>query len=103
MLPYCSVAGLHLHASPLRHCTFGASLGMFLFMQYSSLAPLDYTAINQRSIIPAGTTRFEMTISIQNDDLNELSETFEVRLSLPDEPTVVITNTTIEIIDNDSE
>ena len=63
-----------------------------------SLAPMDYTAINQTSIIPAGTTRFEITIPIQNDELHEPSETFQVHLSLPDEPTICsISDTTVRI------
>ena len=59
---------------------------------------MDYTAINQTSIIPAGTTRFEITIPIQNDELHEPSETFQVHLSLPDEPTICsISDTTVRI------
>ena len=59
-----------------------------IILMYASSAPMDYTAINQTSIIPAGTTRFEITIPIQYDELHEPSETFEVHVSLPDEPII---------------
>ena len=64
---------------------------------------MDYTAINQTSIIPAGTTRFEITIPIQYDELHEPSETFEVHVSLPDEPIICIPSTTVQIINSESD
>ena len=69
----------------------------------SSSAPLDYTAVNQTSIIPPNSTQFEITILIQYDREHEQSEAFRVHLSLPDEPTVCIPDTTVNIINSDSE
>ena len=59
---------------------------------------MDYTAINKTSIIPAGTTRFEITIPIQNNRKHELSKTFTVHILIPAEPTVCIPDTTVKII-----
>ena len=65
---------------------------------HSFLAPMDYTAIDQERIIPAGTTQFEINISIKNDRVAETDETFKVHLSLPDEPTLCIPDTIVSII-----
>ena len=64
---------------------------------------MDYTAINQTSIISAGTTRFEITIPIQNDGAQETSETFEIHISAPNDPTIFVSNTVVQIIDDDGE
>ena len=64
------------------------------------IAPMDYTAANQiLSNIPAGNSRLNLTIPIQDDDLHELSETFQVQVLLPNSQISAI----VVIIDNDRE
>ena len=59
---------------------------------------MDYTAANQILInFPAGYSRLELTIPIRDDDLYELSETFQVQVLLPNKPVPAV----VEIIDND--
>lgn len=75
-----------------------------------SVAPNDYTArINQQLNFPRDTTQFTFTIPIQNDQLHELTEMFQVRLILPAEGGVSNVNlgtpnpATVQIIDDDCE
>ena len=59
---------------------------------------MDYTAANQIRInYPAGYSRLKLSIPIRDDDLHELSETFQVQVLLPNKPVPAV----IEIIDND--
>ena len=64
---------------------------------------MDYTAVNQTSIIPANSTQFEITIHIQFDREHEPSENFRIHLSLPDDPSECVPDATINIINSDSE
>ena len=58
---------------------------------------MDYTAANQILNFPAGYSQLELTIPIRDDDLYELSETFQVQVLLPNKPVPAV----VEIIDND--
>ena len=61
---------------------------------------MDYTAVHETiTYFPAGNSRINLTIPIQDDDLHELSETFQVQVSRPNEPVPAV----VEIIDNDCE
>lgn len=76
-------------------------------MCYVYEAPSDYASLNRNITIPAGETRFPVTINIANDEVNEPLENFQVRLStLPGVTTPGVTTgsrnpTTVQIIDDD--
>ena len=75
-------------------CVFVCGLCDFL----SIIAPTDYTAANLILVnIPAGNSRFELTIPIRDNDIRESSETFQVHVSFPNKPVPAV----VEIIDND--
>ena len=61
---------------------------------------MDYTAVPVTiTNFPAGNSQINLTIPIRDDDLHELSETFQVQVFLPNKPVPAV----VEIIDNDRE
>ena len=61
---------------------------------------MDYTAVPETTTyFPAGNSRINLKISIRDDDLHEVSETFQVQVLLPNKPVPAV----VEIIDNDRE
>ena len=61
---------------------------------------MDYTAVPETiTYFPAGNSRFNLTIPIQDDDFHELPETFQVQISRPNKSVPAV----VEIIDNDRE
>ena len=68
----------------------------------SANAGKDYTAVNQGSLtISAGSTSAKISITVLPDDLFEFTEEFLVKLTEPDNATLIGQNITVRINDND--
>ena len=71
---------------------------------FPALAPADYTTLTQTITLDSDTTSVQVMISINDDDLCESDEGFEITLtSLNDNCAVINSSVPVLIIDNDGE